>query len=77
MNYHLKIVDHEIHGVVKISEDCQFNKIEADKVIIDENVTARLFGTVKDVVVKKGAKLFLHGIIYGQIQNKGEIVLFG
>ena len=77
MNYHLKVVSREISGVVKISEDCQFNKIEAEKVIIYENVTARLFGKVKDVVVKKGGRLFLHGIISGQIENKGEIIVFG
>ena len=77
MHQPLKIINQEIAGVVKIAENCQYNNIEAEKVIVDEYVTARLFGRVKDIVVKKGGKLFLHGIVYGHIQNKGEIVLFG
>lgn len=77
MSYQLKVIDNEVASVVQIHENCQYNHIEAEKVIVDEYVTARLFGRVKDVVVKKGAKLFLHGIVYGKIQNKGEIVLFG
>ena len=77
MNYQLKVISDEIVGVVKIHEDCQYNHIVADKVIVDENVTVRLFGSVKDLVVKKGAKLFLHGIVHGSIKNKGQIVLFG
>jgi hypothetical protein len=77
MSYQLKVINNEIASVVTIQEDCQYNHIEAEKVIVDEYVTARLFGKVKDVVVKKGAKLFLHGIVSGHIKNQGEIVLFG
>ncbi len=73
----LKVIDNQVAAVVKIDEDCQYNHIEAEKVIVAEFVTARLYGRVKDVVVKKGAKLYLHGEVYGNIQNKGEIVLFG
>jgi hypothetical protein len=77
MNYQLKVINDQVDGVVRIHEDCQYNHITADKVIVDEYVTVRLFGKVKDVVVKKGGKLFLHGIVYGHIKNQGEIVLFG
>lgn len=77
MSYQLKVINDEIAGVVTIHEDCQYNHIIAEKVIVDEFVTARLFGQVKDVEVKKGAKLFLHGIVSGHIKNQGEIVLFG
>ena len=77
MENELKIIHDEIVGVVKIKEDSQFNKIRADKVIIAENTTARLFGMVKDIVLKKGAKLFLHGQISGTIENKGgEIFIY-
>ncbi len=77
-NYNtVRTIDEPVIGVVRIQEDCQYNKIEAERVIVDEHVTARLFGRVKDVVVKKGGRLFLHGTIYGRIQNEGEIVLFG
>jgi len=76
-NYQLKVIDDEIAGVVKIKEDCQYNHIEAEKVIVDAYVTARLFGRVKDIIVKKGAKVFFHGIVSGHIKNQGEIMLFG
>ena len=77
MQNKIKIIPEKIGGVVKITEDCQFNKIRAEKVIVDENVTARLFGSVNRVVLKRGAKLFLHGIIYGTIRNLGgEIYIY-
>ena len=63
--------------MVKIKEDTQFNKILADKVIVSENITARLFGKVNDVVLKKGATLFLHGMLLGGIDNQGgEIFIY-
>ena len=73
----IKIITEETVGVVKIKEDCQFNKIRAEKVVVNENITARLFGTVKTIVIKKGAKLFLHGAISGSVKNHGgEIYVF-
>ncbi len=72
-----KIITEEAIGVIKIKEDCQFNRVRAEKVVVSENITARLFGTVKTIVLKKGAKLFLHGVILGSIKNKGgEIYVF-
>lgn len=72
-----KIINEEAVGVIKINEDCQFNKIRAEKVVVNENITARLFGTVKTIVLKRGAKLFLHGAISGTIKNNGgEIYIF-
>jgi len=77
MKQQLKIIHDEMVGVVKVKEDSQLNKIAAEKVIIDENVTARLFGSVKTIILKKGAKLFFHGIVYGDIKNNGgEIFIF-
>ncbi|HXB39133.1 MAG TPA: hypothetical protein VNZ49_01245 [Bacteroidia bacterium] len=77
MQYKLKIIQAETIGVVEVKENSQFNKIRADKVIVNENITARLFGRVDNIVLKKGAKLFLHGRISGAIDNKGgEIFIF-
>ena len=78
MHCNLKIIhDEVISKVVKIKEHSQFNKIRADKVIVDENITVRLFGSVNDIVLKKGARLFIHGVILGAIKNKGgEIFIF-
>ncbi|MGZ3904010.1 MAG: hypothetical protein ACXVC6_09960 [Bacteroidia bacterium] len=78
MKQDLRVISDETVGVVKIREDSQFNKIKAEKVIVDENVTVRLFGSVKTIVVKKGAKLFLHGVFFGNIENNGgEVYIFG
>ncbi len=72
-----KIIDEEAVGVIKIKEDCQFNKIKAEKVVVGENITARLFGSAKTIVVKKGAKIFFHGEISGTVKNNGgEIYVY-
>ena len=72
-----KIIHEEAVGVIKIKEDCQFNRIRAEKVVVHENITARLFGTVKTIVLKKGAKIFFHGIISGAVKNNGgEIYVY-
>jgi hypothetical protein len=73
----LRIINEEGVGNIKISESCQYNKINADKVVVAENVTVRLFGTVNTVIVHKGAKLFFHGLINGNVENKGgEIYIY-
>jgi hypothetical protein len=73
-----KIVQTETSREVWIRENSQFNNIEADQVIVDSNVTARLFGTIsKLVILKKGARLYLHGLIKGHIRNEGgEVFIF-
>lgn len=72
-----KIIAGETYGYVRIRENSQFNNIQAERVIIDENVTARLFGRVNDVVLNRGSKLFFHGSILGNVKNKGgELLLF-
>lgn len=77
MSNNLKIISDETHGVIIIRENSQFNNINAEKVIIDENITARLFGSIKNIVLEKGSKLFLHGVISGTVKNKGgEIQIF-
>jgi hypothetical protein len=72
-----KIIPTETRGFVRISENSQFNNIRAERVIVEENVTARLYGRVNDVVIKRGARLFFHGTILGNVKNKGgELMLF-
>ncbi len=72
-----KIIAQETNGRVRIRENSQFNNISADRVIIDENVTARLFGKVNDVVLNRGSRLFFHGSILGNVKNKGgELIIF-
>lgn len=72
-----KIIDAETKGEVLIKIDSQYNNIKADKVIVAENIKARLFGTIKDLlVIKKGAKVILHGTIKGKIENQGSLSIY-
>ena len=73
----LKVIHDEMHGVIKIKENSQFNNVNADQVIIDENITVRLFGSIKNIVLGKGSKLLLHGVVSGTVKNNGgEIHIF-
>lgn len=73
----LKPIQDGVSGHVCIKENSQYNNINADKVIIAENVTARLYGSVNNIVLKKGSLIYLHGIISGSVQNEGgEIHVF-
>ncbi|MGZ3919327.1 MAG: hypothetical protein ACXVC7_03500 [Bacteroidia bacterium] len=73
-----KVVDAETKGEVTITIDTQYNNIKATKVIITEDVTARLYGDIMEkLILKKGARLYLHGTILGEIENEGgELYLF-
>ena len=73
-----RVVDAETKGEVTITRDTQYNNINASKVLIEEEVTARLYGTVTEkVILKKGSRLYLHGAILGEIENEGgELYLF-
>ncbi len=67
-----KIINEEVTGVVRITVDTQFNKINADVVTVSANVNARLFGDIKEkLVLKKGSKVFLHGVVFGNVENEG------
>ncbi len=73
----LKLIHESVFGQVCIKENSQYNNIKADKVIIAENVTARLFGSVTDIVLKKGSLIYFHGEISGNVQNEGgELHIF-
>ena len=73
-----KIVSVKTVGNITISANTQFNNIQADKVTVSENTTARLYGTIKDsLVLKKNSKVYLHGTIKGEVVNEGgELILF-
>lgn len=73
-----KIVRKYTRGNIVIKQDTQFNNIDAENVTIEKNVTARLYGNIqKRLILKKGAKIFLHGILYGDISDEGgEVHIF-
>lgn len=67
----LKLISGEITGLIHIKENSQFNCIKADMVILAENVTVRLFGSVGDIVLKKRSLVFVHGAVTGKVENRG------
>lgn len=67
------IIETETKGEVYIEVDSQYNNLNADKVFVAENVRARIFGTIHELlVIKKGAVVQLHGTLKGYLENHGE-----
>ncbi|MES2565299.1 MAG: hypothetical protein V4565_00430 [Bacteroidota bacterium] len=67
----LKLIQEEITGTLNIVENCQYNNVNAETVVLEMNVTARLYGKVQNVVLKQGAVLLLHGTITGNVEDTG------
>lgn len=65
-------------GTITIKQNVQYNNIQAERVTVNENITARLYGSIhKSLVLKKGSKVYLHGTLNGEIINEGgELILF-
>jgi hypothetical protein len=71
----MKIKTHQITGDLYILSDTQYNDVLADNVFVKENIVTRLYGGVsKDLHVGKGAIVYLHGKIKGQIKNNGGTI---
>jgi hypothetical protein len=48
------------------------NNLNADSVTVAEGITVRLFGAVhKKLVIGKNARVYFHGSLLGDIENKG------
>jgi len=68
----IKIVKSPVKGNVTITTSSQYNNINAENVVVEKEITARLFGTVNGrLQIKQGAKVYLHGIVKGSIENEG------
>lgn len=74
----LKIVKKKVKGNIIVEEDIQYNDVEAEDVIIENGVTARMYGNINGILIlKPGSRLFLHGKHFGDIENKsGELHVF-
>jgi hypothetical protein len=67
-----KIIDTEVKGSLRVLMNSQYNRVNATSVTIAENVTVRLFGVVKrKLIIKKGARVYLHGTVLGKVENSG------
>jgi len=72
MSEEFKIIHKEVVGKVEISVNMQIHNLKADEVTVCENITARLFGSIqKKLILKKGSKVFLHGVLFGDVKNEG------
>ncbi|MDF2449948.1 MAG: hypothetical protein K0R26_2452 [Bacteroidota bacterium] len=73
----IKIINEEVVGNVHIMENSQFNCIRSPMVILAENITARLFGQIKDILINEGSTVYIHGSVTGKIENRGgDIQIF-
>ena len=74
----LKIIKKKVKGTIIVEQDTQYNDVDADDVIIENGVTARMYGNINGMLIlKPSSRLFLHGIHFGDIENKGgEIHVF-
>jgi hypothetical protein len=71
----MKIINKQVIGDVVVTRDTQYNNLLCDNIIIEEDVTARVFGIVgEDITLKKGATIYLHGRFHGKISNLGGIL---
>lgn len=73
-----KIINQKITGKIIVKENTQFNDIDAESVIVERDVIARLYGNIQELLIlKKGAVVFLHGALYGDVKNEGgEVHIF-
>ena len=74
----LEVIEKEIEGDILITKTAQYNNLRAANVTVAENVVARLYGTInKDLVIKRGARVYLHAAVLGKIKNDfGELQVF-
>ena len=72
MSNELRVITEIAKGKVVITENSQYNKLAADYVTVCEGVSVRLYGTIQyDLIIKKDARVFLHGEIKGKVSNEG------
>jgi hypothetical protein len=71
MSESFKIIPENITGDITVSEHSQFNKIGARNVEVKESVKARFFGTIENLKVNEGSRVWVHGSVTGKIDNRG------
>ncbi len=68
----MKIVSEQITGDVSVKVDTQYNNFIGENVTVAENVLARFYGLImQDLVLNKGAIVYLHGKLLGKLINEG------
>jgi len=74
----MRIVDEKTVGDLIIETDTQYNDLDAGTVVVNANVTARLYGIInKDIIIKRGSKVYIHGKLRGQVVDQGgEVYIY-
>jgi hypothetical protein len=68
----MEIISKQVTGDVAVISDTQYNNFNAENVIVEENILARFYGVIKkDLQLKKGAIVYLHGKLTGKLINEG------
>ena len=70
----MEIINEVVIGNLNISKDRQYNSLSGCNVTVDENITVRIYGTIQNLYLKKGATVILHGKITGDVLNEGGTV---
>ena len=67
-----KIIEQEITGDLLVEFNSQYNNINADNVTVSPDVIVRFFGIIKkNLVIQKGARVYMHGRVTGKVENLG------
>ncbi len=64
----------KVSGDIVIAEDSQYHKVHNANIIVEPNVTVRIFGSIKDLHIKKNATVYLHGSLSGNLVNNGGLL---
>lgn len=68
----MEIIREKTTGNIVIKKDSQYNDVDAQNVVIAKSVTARVYGNIRGLLtLKVGSRLYLHGVLYGSVQNEG------
>lgn len=71
-HFEMEIIKDKITGDLVIDKDVQYQDVEVDTLIIQDNKTARVFGIVKKLIhIKKNATVYFHGKLIGKVINEG------
>lgn len=67
----MKVITDEVRSDVTVKENSQYNHVNAANMCVEANVQARIYGVIKNLILKKGSIVTVHGKITGKIENNG------
>lgn len=71
-HFKMEIIKDKITGDLIIDKDVQYQDVEVDTLVIQDNKTVRIFGVVRKLIhIKKNATVYFHGKLIGKVINEG------